>query len=62
MTLVAGHAVGISVDSLLAETARLFGVGRVSGRIRERLQEELEKLIRGGSLSWADGMVSLNNT
>ena len=51
MTLVAGHAVGISADSLLAETARLFGVGRVSGRIKDRLQGELEKLIHGGRLS-----------
>ena len=61
MTLVAGHAVGISADSLLAETASLFGVGRVSGRIKDRLQGELEKLIHGGRLSWVDGMVSLNS-
>lgn len=61
MILVAGHAVGISSDSLLAETAKLFGVARVSGRIRERLQTRLEELIHGGQLSWADGMVSLNS-
>lgn len=61
MLLTVQHAVGISLESLIAATRRLFGFNRSGGSIKERLLAELEGLQRNGLLSVHDGRVSLDN-
>ncbi|MBI3946754.1 MAG: DUF3320 domain-containing protein [Armatimonadetes bacterium] len=50
MLLITDHAVGLSVDSLLVEAARLFGFRRAGGSIRERLRSELDTLSTEGAV------------
>ena len=59
MALIVQHAVGISLESLIAETRRLFGFNRSGSSIKERLFAEFEQLQRSGLLSVHDGRVSL---
>ncbi|HEX7176905.1 MAG TPA: hypothetical protein VF240_16715 [Pyrinomonadaceae bacterium] len=62
MLLIVGHAVGIGVDSLLSETARLFGFSRVGDRIRERLLGQLKSLTRARKLALSGDSVTLRGT
>jgi hypothetical protein len=50
MVLVAGHSLGLGVESLLKETARLLGFKRLGNTIRTILQEVYETLTEEGTL------------
>ncbi|MFQ6053174.1 MAG: hypothetical protein ACE5OO_02950, partial [Candidatus Bathyarchaeia archaeon] len=50
VTLIAGHSLGLRVESLLSETARLLGFRRMGKRVRAALAEAYESLIREGVL------------
>ncbi|GAA1899540.1 DUF3320 domain-containing protein [Lapillicoccus jejuensis] len=53
------RSMGIGEDELLRETARLFGVGRVTAPVRERLGAALQDAVRDGRLAVRGGVVSL---
>ena len=55
MLLIIRHAVGIGVDSLIKETANVFGFNRTGNRIRDRLLKECEALQRKGTVTNVDG-------
>jgi len=55
MLLIIRHAVGIGVDSLIKETANIFGFNRTGNRIRDRLLKECEALQRKGTVTNVDG-------
>ena len=59
MALIVRHAVGIGYESLLRETARLFGFNRLGDRIRGRLEQEFKTLKRKKRIAEVDGAVSL---
>ena len=55
MLLIIRHAVGIGVDSLIKETANVFGFNRTGNRIRDRLLKECEALQQKGTVTNVDG-------
>ena len=55
MLLIIRHAVGIGADSLLKETASVFGFNRTGNRIRDRLLKECEALQQKGAVTNVDG-------
>jgi len=55
MLLIIRHAVGIGVDSLVKETANVFGFNRTGNRIRERLLKECEALQQQGTVTNVEG-------
>jgi very-short-patch-repair endonuclease len=55
MLLIIRHAVGIGADSLLKETASVFGFNRTGNRIRDRLLKECEALQQKGTITNVDG-------
>ena len=59
MVLVAGHSIGISVESLFNETARLLGFKRLGNTIRTILQEVYETLTEEGTLLQRNEIVDL---
>lgn len=59
MTLIAGHSLGLSAESLLNGTARLLGFKRMGDTIRTALEETFEALKREGTLIEDEGIVSL---
>lgn len=59
MLLIVRHAVGISLESLISETARLFGFNRVGVQIRERLLAESKLLQHRKVIEISSGLVSL---
>jgi very-short-patch-repair endonuclease len=59
MLLIIKQAVGITADALAVETARLFGVGRTSGRIKTQLISELNELVDAGKVVRMGESVSL---
>ena len=46
MTLVAQYALGISVESLIAETGKIFGLNHSGESAKEVFTEILKRLIR----------------
>ena len=46
MTLVAQYALGISEDSLIAETAKVFGLNHSSDEAKEVFFEVFKRLVR----------------
>lgn len=59
MLLIVRHVVGISLESLLSETARLFGFNRVGTQIKERLLSESRFLQSKKVIEISNGLVSL---
>lgn len=59
MCLVAKHAVGIGVDSLLLETARVLGFKRMGRRIRNTLSKAHQRLEKKGTLRRSGQSVTL---
>ena len=59
MLLIIRHALGIGVDSLIKETANVFGFNRTGDRIRDRLIKECRALHRQGVVVNIDGSLSL---
>jgi len=53
------RTLGIGVESLIAETARLFGFSRRGSRVKARIVEAYEKLLRDGEILSVNGRVSL---
>ncbi len=60
MLLIIRHAVGIGVESLIKETANVFGFNRTGDRIRDRLLKECKALQRQHAAVNIDGSLSLN--
>ena len=59
MTIVAQYALGISDDSLIAETAKVFGINRSGEEAKEVFSEVLKRLVRERKLVRKDdGVVS----
>ena len=61
MLLIIRHAVGIGVDSLIKETANVFGFNRTGNRIRDRLLKECKALQQKGAVTNVDGLLSCPN-
>jgi hypothetical protein len=57
MRLVAKYALGISEDSLIAETAKVFGINH-SAEDKEVFSEILKRLVRDRKLISKDGVVT----
>ncbi len=62
MRLIISHAVGIGVESLITEVARLFGFARTGDRIYQRLLEEYENLKNSGQINCKDDTITLADT
>jgi hypothetical protein len=61
MTMIAGHSIGVGPESLLNETARLFGFKRIGGNVRGALAASLEASLRDGALVLEEGIVRAPN-
>lgn len=61
MILITKHAVGLSVESLLIETTRLFGFRRMGSNIRECLLSEVDTLSREDAVVISADWVTLPN-
>lgn len=59
MLLIVRHTIGISLESLASETARLFGFNRVGAQIRDRLMAESKFLERRRAIEISGGVVTL---
>jgi hypothetical protein len=46
MTMVAQYALGISDDSLISETAKVFGINHSSDEAKQVFYEVLKRLVR----------------
>ena len=58
MKLVAQYALGISEDSLIAETAKVFGLNHSGEESKEVFGEILKRLLRDRKLVSKDGVVT----
>lgn len=58
MRSVAQYALGISVESLIVETARLFGFDRTGEKVRESFLEVYGELLRKGKLACTNDVVT----
>ena len=58
MTLVAQYALGISEDSLIAETAKVFGLNHSGADAKEAFSEILKRLVRDRKLVCKDDVVT----
>ena len=59
MILVARYALGISQESLIAETAKVFGLNHSAEGVKEVFSEILKRLVRDRKLVSKDGIVSV---
>jgi hypothetical protein len=59
MKLIAKYALGISDESLVAETAKVFGLTHSTDKSKEYFDEILKRLIRERKLANKDGVVTL---
>jgi len=62
MRLIAQYALGISVESLIVETARVFGFNHTGEKVRERFVEAYEELLRKRKLVCANDIVTSPQT
>jgi very-short-patch-repair endonuclease len=58
MQLIVTRAVGISVDSLVVETARIFGFSRTGNDIRAMLVKVCQKMLQDGALICKDSILT----
>ena len=58
MRLIAQYALGISVESLIVETARVFGFNHTGEKVRERFLEVYKELLRKRKLVCANDIVT----
>ena len=58
MTIVAQYALGISDDSLIAETAKVFGINHSGDEAKAVFSEVLKRLVRERKLVCKDGVVT----
>jgi hypothetical protein len=58
MRSVAQYALGISVESLIVETARVFGFSRTGENVRERFLEVYRELLKKGKLVCTNDVVT----
>ena len=56
--LVVQHSVGIGVQSLLSETAKVFGFNRTGDKIKDVLLEQLQSLEASGQVNIHEDVVS----
>ncbi|MDQ1280943.1 MAG: hypothetical protein QG670_2206 [Thermoproteota archaeon] len=61
MKLIVHYAIGISVDSLITETAKVFGYNRVSDSNKERFLEVYKPMIQEGKLVVTNNTVTIPN-
>jgi len=59
MKLVAQYALGISDESLIAETAKIFGLNHSTDKSKEYFNEILKRLIRERKLTSKDNIITL---
>jgi hypothetical protein len=59
MKLIAQYALGISDESLVAETAKVFGLNHSTDKSKEYFNEILKRLVRERKLSVKDGVITL---
>jgi hypothetical protein len=59
MKLIAQYALGISDESLIAETAKVFGFNHSTDKSKEYFNEILKRLIRERKLATKDGVITL---
>ena len=59
MKLVAQYALGISQESLIAETAKVFGLNHSAPDAKEVFEEILKRLLRDRKLVLKDDVVSV---
>jgi hypothetical protein len=59
MKLVAQYALGISDESLIAETAKVFGFSHLTDKSKEYFNEILKRLIRERKLALKEGVITL---
>ncbi|MGD6933672.1 MAG: DUF3320 domain-containing protein [Candidatus Bathyarchaeia archaeon] len=59
MKLIAQYALGISDESLVAETAKVFGLNHSTDKSKEYFNEILKRLIRERKLASKDGVITL---
>lgn len=57
--LIVQYALGITVESLVAETARIFGFAHAGERVKTRIRNVYEKMIRERKLVKNNGIVTL---
>ena len=58
MRSVAQYALGIGVESLIVETARVFGFNRTGEKVRERFLEVYRELLKKGKLACTNDVVT----
>ncbi|MCL4518537.1 MAG: DUF3320 domain-containing protein, partial [Thaumarchaeota archaeon] len=51
----------LELESIMEETARLFGFGRTGDQIRETLQERINELLKRGEFKLKDGYIHLDD-
>ncbi len=59
MKLIAQYALGISDESLVAETAKVFGLNHSTDKSKEYFNEILKRLVRERKLAIKDGVITL---
>ena len=60
--LVVQYAFGISQDSLITETARLFDINHTGENVKESIEKILENLLNTKKLHQANGTISIPET
>ncbi len=59
MRLIAQYALGISVESLIAETAKVFGLSLGSEKCKERIYEIYKRLLLEKKLRCVNNVVTV---
>lgn len=59
MQLIAQYALGVSDESLIAETAKVFGLNHSADKPKEYFNEILKRLIHERKLSTKDGVITI---
>ncbi len=59
MKLIAQYALSISEESLIAETAKVFGFIHSSEKTKERIRSVYNKMLREGKLTYTEGAVKV---
>jgi hypothetical protein len=60
MRLILQHDIGMSAESLINQSARLFGFSKTGSNIKQRLSREYQTLLEKGIITQNDNTVTLN--